>query len=124
MIDSSAWIEYLFGTPAGKKAGEIIENPANQIITPNIVVAEVVSKYLRLGENPEKAIFAMNAVSAPPLENRGAYVSAGFLHIEMRKNHKRASLADAIIATVAENNNAKIVTKDLHLKGKNSIFIG
>ena len=124
VIDSSAWIEYLFGTNAGKKAAEFIENPDNTIITPNIVLAEVASKYARLGENPEQAIISITEMSSPAAETRNLYAQGGIKHAEMRRQHKNISLADCIVLSLAEMEGAAIIAKDYHLKGRGFIDIG
>lgn len=124
LIDSSAWIEYLNETPAGKKTAEIIEKPGNTILTPFIVSAEVISKISRSGENEEYAVNAIKSLSIPADEEIEDYFKAGKMHAELRKSFKGISLVDALIKVLAEKHNAKIVTKDFHLKGKNTVFLG
>ena len=124
VIDSSAWIEYLEGFPPGKKAAEIIEKEGTIIITPRIVMAEVYSKTLRWGGDAEKAKTIIESFSAPFDEDNETYFIAGRIHAELKKKSKNTSLADAIVLAIARRNNAKLVTKDFHQKGPNTIFIG
>ncbi len=124
LVDSSAWIEYFRATAPGVKVKNIIENSENIILTPNIVTAEVISKILREGEETEKIISAIKTLSVPAEENQSYYFEAGKEHFLMKKNFKNISLADAIIKVLGEKNNARIITKDNHLKGKNTFFIG
>ncbi len=123
IIDSSAWIEYLEGTQQGKKVAGIIEDGKNIVMTPNIVAAEVTSKILRKGQKHEIAESAMKALSKPLKEEINDYFNAGKLHAKLREKISGISLADAIILTLAEKEKSKIVTKDSHLKGKNTVFL-
>ncbi|MCR4369279.1 MAG: PIN domain-containing protein [archaeon] len=123
IIDSSAWIEYFRATQQGEKARKILEESRQKIITPNIVAAEVTSKMKRVGENYEAAIQAIKSLSIPAEETQEDYINAGTRHAELRKKHPGISLADAIILTIAEKNRAKILTKDAHLAGKNTILL-
>ncbi len=123
IIDSSAWIEYISGSETGKKVKAIIEGNNNIILTPSIVVAEVISKIIRLEKNATEAKIAIKMLSKQPMEEWTDYIEAGELHPEMRKKHKEISLADTIIKVIADKNWATIVTKDAHLKGKNAILI-
>ena len=124
LIDSSAWIEYLEATPSGAKASKIIEGGKNTIITPNIVMAEVVSKVIRKGGNHEIAVNAIQTLSKPATEEWGDFIRAGKEHAKLKERIKGISLADAIILTLAEKNRAAIVTKDSHIKGSKTLFIG
>lgn len=124
LVDSSAWIEYFRATAVGAKVKSIVENSENTILTPNIVTAEVISKILREGEETEKIISAIKTLSVPAEENQSYYFEVGKEHFLMKKNFKNISLADAIIKVLGEKNNARIITKDIHLKGKNTFFIG
>lgn len=124
VFDSSAWIEYLRGTPAGKTVAAILENEKSVVLTPNIVAAEVVSKMTREHGPVAESIESISNQSIAPLETRHDYFLIGQLHAELRKTMKNVSLADAVILTLAEKNSARIVTTDQHLKGKNTVFIG
>ena len=123
VIDSSVWVEYLENFADGKKAAEILEGEGNIIITPRIVLAEVYSKALRKGGDAEKARQIMEAFSAPWNEDNETYFLAGKIHAELRKKFRDASLADAVVMSVARMSNATLVTKDLHQNGKGAIFI-
>ena len=123
VVDSSAWIEYLRGSELGIKVKSIIEDRSNTCLTPNIVAAEVISKVIRANEDEEKAIQAIKTFSSPLEGYQEIYFEAGKLHPELRKMFKNIGIADVIIKIFAEKNNARIITKDLHLKSKNAIFL-
>ncbi|MFH1751447.1 MAG: PIN domain-containing protein [archaeon] len=123
LMDSSAWIEYFNGTKPGQKVKELIENEKYLVLNPNIVAAEVTSKIARFGGNVEKAITAIKTLSIPVREDQELFFEAGKQHFHLKKKFKNISLADSIIKTIAEKNNAVIVTKDRHLNGKKTILI-
>lgn len=123
VIDSSAWIEYFLGSSPGEKVRKIVDNKKNVVITPNVVYAEVVSKLLRTGiyEREHSSLIQGLSVSVP--ETPLIYIKAGHNHAQMREKDKGVSLADAIILTLAQEQDAQIVTKDNHLKGNKTIMI-
>ena len=121
LFDSSAWIEYFLGTPLGEKTKKLLEGPDN-ILVPNIVLAEVSSKLTHFGLDLSRTISTMKNC-LPAIEEREYFVEAGILHAEARRKNPSFGLADAIILVLAEKNRAKIVTKDHHLKGKNTIML-
>lgn len=123
VIDSSAWIEYFEKTRSGIQAAKYIDDENNRLIVPNIVSAEVVSKIIRKGKDPGIAILAIKTLSVPATEEQDDYIKAGKEHPKLKAKSKNISLADAIIKVIAEKNNAKILTKDFHLKGKNTILL-
>jgi len=43
-VDAYAWIEYLDGSPRGAGVRDLIENPANTILTSAVTLAELVNK--------------------------------------------------------------------------------
>lgn len=117
-------MEYLEGLKDGKKAKEIIEGEGNIIITPRIVMAEVYSKTFRNRGDAEKARKIIEDLSAPSNEDDETYFLAGRIHAEMKRKFKNMSLADAVVLAVSQRANAKLVTKDFHQKGMDTIYIG
>ena len=114
IIDSSAWIEYMFGTKKGRKIKNIIDNQKNEIFTPNVVRSEVLSKLTRLGYPPEKIIHTIDTLSLVPNENTETYYKAGKIHAELHEK-KGIGMIDSIILAISKENNAKIITFDKHL---------
>ncbi|MFH1390946.1 MAG: PIN domain-containing protein [Candidatus Diapherotrites archaeon] len=123
IMDSSAWIEYLNGTEQGKKVEKILNKTGQTVFTPNLVGAEVVSKIERDGEDSKNAIDSIENITRQPDEKREYFFEAGKLHAKLRKTKRNISFVDAILLILAEKNKAKIITKDYHLKGKNTIFL-
>jgi predicted nucleic acid-binding protein len=125
VIDSSAWIEYLEGTKQGLAVKEIIEDTVNEIYTPAIIAAEVLSKSLRSGnkniyENTEKTLEQIPRIIE--IDYRIAKRAAE-IHVYERKRQKDFGLADAFLAASAESIEAKIVTGDPHFKGMKNVVL-
>ena len=115
LIDSWAWIEYIDGTPRGRKVKETIES-GEKIFSAAITVAEVTSKIKRRSKDYVKGRDAIVANSKIiPLEEKEAY-AAGQIHAEMRKTNPDIGIADAIIIATARKLNAKILTGDPDFK--------
>lgn len=115
LIDSSAWIEYFFGTNKGLKVREIFSNQNYELFTPKIVISEVISKLTRTNFNPTKAFEAINNLSLPAKETNEIYFKAGQIHAEQFEKNK-ISMADSIIMAIAKENKYKILSFDKHFE--------
>ena len=112
VIDTSAWIEWLIGSPIGKKlAKEIPEK--DLCVVPTIVQLEL-SKWLwrELGESQADQVTAYTMkCQVAPLDTATALL-AGDLH----RRHKLAT-ADAIVYATALQKGAELLTCDAHFEG-------
>ena len=123
IIDSYAWIEYLNGGKLGEKVRELILSD-NEIISLNIIIAEVVSKVKRKKGNIEIAYEAIKSNSKIIDINPEIAKKAGVLHAETRVEIENFGLVDALLVIVAREEKGKILTGDNHLKNfKEAIFI-
>ncbi len=125
IIDASAWIEYLDGSSVGAEVGRIVENEGNDIITSSLTIAEVYSKFIRLGRDYLLAKKAITTLSRIVLVDEEIGELAGKIHSKIKQIDKNFGMADAIIAATAEVNHSFIVSKDPHFKNfKKIVFIG
>ena len=94
MIDSYAWIEHFIGSEKGRKVDEIIAN-ADEVYTPDTVLAEIARKYLREGidlqtieQRLNKVVEASNiiCIDAKIAEN------AANCYLELEANAKKPKL--------------------------------
>ncbi len=123
VIDSYAWIEHFLGSEKGRNIDEIVES-ADEVYTPDTVLAEVARKYIR--EGVEQRIIDAHleeiteASTVVCLDAKLASAAANsYLEMEAcaRKSKlNRPSLFDAIVLAVGRNLKAKIVTGDQHFK--------
>ena len=112
VIDTSAWIEWLTGSPLGTKlAKQIPDKP--QCIVPTIVQLEL-SKWLvrELGEDQADQVIAYTQKCVVvPLDTTIALLAA-----DLHREHKLAT-ADAIVYATALHVGAELLTCDAHFDG-------
>ncbi len=116
VLDSYAWIEYFRGSSEGEIVKRYLENRRFQLFTPSLVIAELSDKYRREGINSwairksfiklKSSILVLDDITAD---------KAGELKQTLRKQYKNAGLADAIILAHSIQNNAVLLTGDVHL---------
>jgi len=123
LVDSSAWIEYLRGSSAGKKVHDILEGDNSVIVIP-IIISEVIGKVKRDNQNIEIAYDSIiNNAKIVELTPKLAK-EAGILYTDLRKKESSVSLIDSLIICMAQSTASEIVTKDTHFKhAKNVLFI-
>jgi predicted nucleic acid-binding protein len=124
IIDAWAWIEYFRGTTYGAKLNGILEDPASEVYTCAITVAEVISKTARESRDVEAAYDMLVSNSHVLKIDEQIAKQAGLLHSKIRQTKKDFGIADAIILSAANKIQAQIVTGDPHFEGlKNAILI-
>ena len=107
VVDTSAWIEWLVGSPLGKKIAKEIPDKA-QLVVPTIVQLEL-SKWLvrELGEeHADRVIAYTQKCLVVPLDTRVALLAA-----ELHRQFKLAT-ADAIVYATAREQGADLLTCD------------
>jgi predicted nucleic acid-binding protein len=111
LIDSSAWIEWLTGSEAGKSVAEVLP-PQSEWVVPTVVQLELM-KWLTCemdeGKADEVIAFTQLCIIVP-LDTRIALMAA-----EYCRAHK-LSTADAIIYATAQDRSAELVTCDAHFQ--------
>lgn len=112
VVDTSAWIEWLVGSPIGKKLAK--EFPEKTLcIVPTIVQLEL-SKWLwrELGEAQADQVIAYTLkCRVEPLDTATALLAA-----DLHRRHKLAT-ADAVVYATAVQHGAELLTCDAHFKG-------
>jgi predicted nucleic acid-binding protein len=132
VIDAYAWIELFLGSEKGRKAKEIIED-ADEVYTPDTVLAEIARKYLREGVD-EKNIDARleTIVAASNIAHIDAKlaIEAARCYVELAMNARRLklkspSLFDAIVLATGRLLRSKIVTGDEHFRNlSETLWVG
>ncbi|MBI4044072.1 MAG: PIN domain-containing protein [Candidatus Diapherotrites archaeon] len=123
LIDTSAWIEYFLGTHLSRKVQAILQNPSNECYTCGSVIGELASTLTRHGTS-YKEPFQFIKSRCQFLEGSPEdYAGAGVLHAELKKETERISYTDALLITLSQKHELKIVTKDFHLKRHNALFL-
>ncbi len=123
VIDAYAWIEIFLGSEKGRKVKEILEQ-ADELYTPDTVLAEIARKYLREGADEQTTDTRLETITTASnvtqidakvaLEAARCYTQ---LVTNARKGKlKSPSLFDAIVLAVGRVVKAKVVTGDEHFR--------
>jgi predicted nucleic acid-binding protein len=123
IIDSYAWIEYLFGSEKGRKVNELLGQKECYTLESNL--AEI---YEWARKNDEDFDFFHKIIITKskilPI-NRIDWLRAVDIKLEQRKKHKDFGIVDALLIAKQELIKCEILTGDKHFKGiKNVIYLG
>ncbi len=123
VVDSYAWIEIFSGTEKGRAASKVIDD-AEELYTPDIVLAEIARKYLREGIDKriieQRVDSIIEASHVIPID-RNVALECASAFLELRQEAKNKSLSepslfDAIILGVARSVLGKVLTGDPHFR--------
>ncbi len=112
LVDTSAWIEWLLGSPTGRALEALI--PArDDLLVPTVVQLELTKWLTReVGEDKAEQVIAFTQMCVVvELDTKVALAAA-----EICAKHKLAT-ADAIIYATALHHGADLLTCDAHFKG-------
>lgn len=112
LIDTSAWIEWLVGSPTGDIVATHLPDQTEWLV-PTMVQLEL-SKWMirQVGEDKTDQVIAFSQLCRiVPLDTETALLAA-----ESCRKHKLAT-ADAIIFASAQVNGARLITCDAHFDG-------
>ena len=112
LVDTSAWIEWLIGSPTGDRLAAHLPDQADWLV-PTIVQLELAKWLTReLGEDKADQVIAFTQVcQVVPLDTEIALAAADACRL-----HKLAS-ADAVIFATARAQSATLLTCDRHFEG-------
>ena len=112
LVDTSAWIEWLIGSPTGEKLAGHLPDQADWLV-PTIVQMELAKWLTReVGEDKADQVIAFTQVcQVVPLDTEIALAAADACRV-----HKLAS-ADSIIFATARAQGATLLTCDKHFEG-------
>jgi predicted nucleic acid-binding protein len=112
LVDTSAWIEWLIGSPTGEKLAVHLPDQADWLV-PTMVQMELAKWLTReVGEDKADQVIAYTQVcQVIPLDTEIALAAADACRV-----HKLAS-ADAVIFATARSQNATLLTCDAHFEG-------
>ena len=112
LVDTSAWIEWLIGSPTGDKLAGHLPDQADWLV-PTMVQLEL-SKWLarEVGEDKADQVIAFTQVcQVVPLDTEIALAAT-----EACRGHKLAT-ADAVMFATARTRGATLLTCDAHFEG-------
>jgi predicted nucleic acid-binding protein len=112
LVDTSAWIEWLIGSPTGEALSERLPQQSDWLV-PTMVQLELAKWLTReVGEDKADQVIAFTQVcQVVPLDTEIALAAA-----DACRMHKLAT-ADAIIFATARARGATLLTCDAHFEG-------
>ena len=132
VVDTYAWIELFIGSEKGRIVKEKLGS-AEEVYTPDIVLAELARKYAREGIElsvVEERLSRISEISRIIPIDKGMAMKAAEVDRELKDKAKKAclrepSLVDAIVLATARALNANLITGDQHFKEESeTIWIG
>ena len=132
VVDAYAWIEIFIGSKTGEKVREKLAE-ADEIYTPDVVMAEIARKYLREGAEQQMIFGRLKTIvetSDIASINMDVAFESARCHMELSAKSKKEglkapSLFDAIVLATARVLNAKVITGDKHFKNlSETLWIG
>lgn len=123
VVDAYAWVEFFIGSEEAEKVKQTIEQ-ADEIFTPDTVMAEVALKYHREGAQEDTIRARLETIGAAsnivPINNELALEAAKCCTRLSKEAKKRKlstpSLFDGITLATARVLRAKVITGDEHFK--------
>lgn len=118
LVDSSAWIEWLIGSPVGETVAERLPEQSAWLV-PTMVQLELAKWLTReRGEDEADRVIAFTQVcSVAPLDTEIALAAA-----ESCRTHGLAT-ADAIVFATARAHDADLLTCDRHFEGLPGVIL-
>jgi predicted nucleic acid-binding protein len=123
-VDSYAWVELFLGGQKGQRVRRIIAE-ADEVRTPDVVLAELSRKYLREKAEVSTVRSRLETITSASLVTPvgvDVAVKAGEAFLELvdraAKQRRRApSLFDAIVLATARVHDSQVLTGDEHFEG-------
>jgi len=129
VMDSYAWIELFLGSEKGKKVIEIVSS-ADEVITPDLVLAEIGRKYIREGANEKEVKNRLKFIEENSIVaclDADISIEGGKAYLELLEKSKKESknkpaLTDSILLALARKYSAKIVSGDKIFEGMKEVI--
>ncbi len=126
IVDSYVWIEIFVGTAKGESATKVMDD-AEELYTPDVVLAEIARKYKREGFDRtviEKRLDRIAEASQLVSIDKNVALASASAFFDLREEAKRKGLGepglfDAIILGTTRALSAKVLTGDPHFKDLN-----
>ena len=130
VMDSYAWIELFLGSEKGKKVIEIVSS-ADEVITPDLVLAEIGRKYIREGANEKEVENRLKFIEENSIVaclDADISIEGGKAYLELLEKSKKESknkpaLTDSILLALARKYSAKIVSGDKIFEGMKEVIL-
>lgn len=127
VFDAWAWMEVLAGSRVGAAIRrKYLEDEEVEVFTVDITLAELSARFAAAHQDDAAVVAVDTAVGSSTAilpVTRDDAIQAGLLRRELRSATKRdASLADAVVLSVARNRGARLVSGDGALKDQPDVI--
>ena len=132
VVDAYAWVELFLGSEKGRKVKEILED-ADEVYTPDTVLAEIARKYVKEGAEEKTVDARLETITAASniaqIDTKIA-LEAARCYMQLVTDAKKAklkapSLFDAIVLATGILLESKILTGDEHFRNlSETLWIG
>lgn len=130
VMDSYAWIELFLGSEKGKKVVEIVSS-ADEVITPDLVLAEIGRKYIREVANEKEVKNRLKFIEENSIVaclDADISIEGGKAYLELLEKSKKErknkpALTDSILLALARKYSAKIVSGDKIFEGMKEVIL-
>ena len=130
VVDTYAWVELFIGSEKGLIVKENLGS-AEEVYTPDIVLAELARKYRREGVEASEVEERLSKISVKnynhekKIATKAAEVDCLLREKAEKMGLREPSLIDAIVLATAKSLNANLITGDRHFKEEpETIWIG
>jgi predicted nucleic acid-binding protein len=130
VVDTYAWVELFIGSEKGLIVKENLGS-AEEVYTPDIVLAELARKYRRKGVEASEVEERLSKISVKnynhekKIATKAAEVDCLLREKAKKMGLREPSLIDAIVLATAKSLNANLITGDRHFKEEpETIWIG
>jgi predicted nucleic acid-binding protein len=124
VVDSYAWVEIFLGSEKGKQVKQLILE-ADEVRTPDVVLAEIARKYRRENIDDKRVKSRLDTITSTSLVtpiDASLAMKASKAYVDLAEKAKleklrSPSLFDAIILATAREFDARVITGDEHFQG-------
>ena len=121
ILDASAWVEYLRGSPRGRQVASLIEG--KQVLVSSFTVFEVAAVLGKEGENIKDVVrVLLDRALVHHLSSQTAANAAQF-YVAARKTRQKLSSGDALVFSTADELGFPLVTCDNDFTGLSGVIV-
>lgn len=117
LVDSCGWLEFFTDGPLGDRYGKELSGDLGEILVPTIVLYEVY-KFLLRTSSEETAIRCTAHMTQGQMVELDGALAVESAEISVRHG---LAMADAIVYATARKHDARLITSDADLKGKEGV---
>lgn len=116
LVDSSGWLEFFTDGPLASKYSHYLEEP-QELVVPTLVIYEVYKK-IKKERTEEEALLSIAHMGKAKIIVLDDTLAMSAADVSLKYS---LSMADAIIYATSLQENAKLITSDIHFSQLNNV---